>query len=155
MVLFFLILIFLYKALDITEKSNHFFSSKVDNLVSINNIKKIFIEDIAQSNEVVILSDKDGNSILLIETSNMYHNVFYKYVTYFISKKKNLIRIESLNKFDHTNITDDFFKSAFIDRLIDNIELFEISKLKDNENAFSVIFKKEKEALNMFGCLKF
>lgn len=138
-----------------TEKSNAFFSSKVNNLVSINKIKKIFIEDIAQSNEVVILGDKDGNSIVLIETSNMYHNLFYNHVTYFISKKKNLIRIESLNKFDHTNMTDTFFDNAFIDILIDNIELFEMSKLKDNENAFSIIFKKDKEALNMFGCLKF
>ena len=138
-----------------TEKSNDFFSSKVDNIVSTNKIKKILIEDIAQSTDIQISSDKNKNSMILIETSNAYHNVFYKHVAYFISKEKNLMRIESFNKFDYTKLSDEFFKTAFIDILIDEVEIFEVSALKDNTNAFSIIFKKEKETLNVFGSLKF
>lgn len=153
--LFFLILIFLYKTLDVTKKSNDFFDKKVTKVITDANIKKIFIEDIVEASSLEFNMDKNSNFVVQIETTNMYHNVFYKYVTYFVSNKNNLLRIESLKKFDKANLTDDFFKYSFIDIVIKDVEIFEISQLKQNENAYSVMYKIKNEQPIVFGTIKF
>lgn len=153
--MFFLIIVFLYKTLDITKKSNDFFSSKVTNILNDNTLKKIIIEDISESSIVESISDKNKNTILQLQTSNMYHNIFFKHVTYFISKKKNLIRIESLKKFDKTKLEDEFFESTFIDILISEVQSFEVSQLNGNKSSFSVMIKKDKNNISLFGSTKF
>lgn len=154
--LFFLILIFLYKALEITKSSNDFFSSKVSNIVSTNKIKKVLIEDIAEADEkgIELSYDKNFNSILQIKTKNMYHDVFYEYVVYFISKENNLLRIESLKKFDKFNLNEDFFNQAYIDILTNDIEKFEVVKMKENKEAYTIMLRVKKENDKIFVSLK-
>lgn len=154
-VLLFMILIFLYKALDITQKSNTFFNAKVENIVNDNRLKKLLIEDIFESTKPIkITRDKNNNNIIQIQTLNTYHNVFFKHVTYFVTQEDNLIRIESLKEFDKTKLNDDFFKDVFIDIIVAKLERFEVSKLKDNEKAFSIMLKKKNKKVMLFGSLQ-
>jgi len=152
--LFFIIIIFLYKALNMTKKSNVFFEKKVTQIVNDNKLKKILIEDIIESSKVEFFLDKDSNTILQLETSNMYHNVFFTHVTYLISKKKNLIRLESLKKFDKLKLSEEFFKNTYIDVLDVEVEKFDVTQLKDNEKAFSIIIKKENNEEKIYGTLR-
>jgi len=152
-VLFFLILVFLYETLESKKISNNFFAAKLTKTININKVKEIFIKDVLESNDLIIKKDKNKNTILQLQTSNMYHNLFFKYVTYFVSRNNNLIRIESLNKFDETNINDSFLENTFIDVVISKVTRFEVSALKDNKKAFAITIDDDKELL-LFVSLK-
>jgi len=135
--LFMLIIVFLYQALDMTQKSNNFFASKLDIKKHQNNIKKILFLDLISQNKTIantqIKKDRDNNSILSFSTSNIYHNPFYTNITYMISRKGNLIRIESKEKFNYTDLPNDFFNHAFIDILDHNITKFKV-KIQQNKS---------------------
>ncbi len=153
--LFAFILTSLYQSLDISQKSNSFFSSKVKYIINENKIKKIFLEDILESSGKILLSrDKNKNTILQLETSNMYHNVFFKYVTYILSKKGNLIRIESLAKFDIKKLNDDFFKNSYSDIVSKKIKSFQVLKFKNKKKIFSIIIKKKNKTHLMFQAMQ-
>lgn len=153
-VLFSVILLFLYKALDITRQSNTFYEKKLNTLSIKNRIKTIIYEDIAQSKEIEILFDKEGQSLIKLETSNLYHNSFNKYVTYIISSENNLIRIESANKFNEKEVLDSFFQNTYVDVLLRNIEKFNISQTKDNKNIYSFFIKDKSKKVFFFNALK-
>jgi prepilin-type N-terminal cleavage/methylation domain-containing protein len=128
--LFSIIMIFLYQALDMTKKSNNFYGKKLNQIEEKTNIKKLLFQDLINSDgNITIDTTKDDNTILEFKTSNLYHNPFYTNVTYFVSKKHNLIRCESSDKFDKNkvyNFTDD----AYIDIVDKNVTKFKISYLK-------------------------
>ncbi len=152
--LFFMIVIFLYKTIDITKITNDFFSSKVSKVISTNKIKKVLFEDIVEADIIELQSDNNKNTILYLETTNMYHNVFYKHVTYIVSRENKLIRIESLKKFDKLKLNDEFFKEAYIDILINKIEKFKVAQLKDNNKVYAIILKKENEDIQIVSSIK-
>ncbi len=84
----------------------------------------------------------------------MYHNVFFKYVTYILSKKGNLIRIESLAKFDIKKLNDDFFKNSYSDIVSKKIKSFQVLKFKNKKKIFSIIIKKKNKTHLMFQAMQ-
>ncbi len=154
-VLFSIILLFLYKALDITKTSNHFYEKKIAVLKETNDVKSILYEDIAESKSLIIDFDNNGYAILKLQSSNIYHNPFYKYVTYVISDNKSLIRIESAKVFNKNEVIDSFFNEAFVDILLLNIETFKVSQTRDNKKIFSILFKQKEKKMVYFNTLQF
>ena len=148
--IFSIIILFLYKTLDMTEKSNTFLANKIDKVISLNSVKKILLEDIIKSENITLSLDKNSNTILSLKTTNIYHNPFYLYVTYFISKEENLIRIESLKLFNKNKLDDKFFKKAYIDILISKIKAFEVKSYKQNNKAYAFMLEQDNETIEFF-----
>lgn len=145
--LFMIIVVFLYKTLDQTKHSNNLFSNKQNILKESNHLHNIFLEDIAEAfkdSKVDISYDKNKNAIVEITTSNTYHDSFFNKVTYLIGASKELIRIESKDKFPKEDARkENFYENAFIDILLDEIEYFELKN--DADNYIFVIKQKNKE----------
>ncbi|RXJ80210.1 type II secretion system protein J [Arcobacter sp. F2176] len=151
--LFSLILVFLYKALDLTKQSNFFYEKKLDTLESSNKLKALYYEDIAKAKSIEITFDRSSNSILKIQTNDMYHNPFYRYVTYIISQDKNLLRIESLYKFNEREVLDSFFNDAFVDKLDSDIFKFKVSQSKVNKKIYAILLQKKDKPIVFFNTL--
>lgn len=151
--LFLILTIFLYKTIDQTKYSNNLFASKEQTLKQSNSLHNIFLEDFAEiypKSTIEITKDKNSNSIVKIESNNTYHNPFYKHITYLINSSKKLVRIESLEKFDETQIGEEFFYNSFIDILLEDIEYFE-AKNKDINYIFAIKQKnKDRVFFNMY-----
>ncbi len=149
-VLLMIIIGFLYQSLDITEKSNKFFKEKLIKKQDTNRIKSIFFKDILYSikennkKEIKNLDiDKNKNTIFRIKSSNTYHDTFFQNITYLISKKNNLIRIESKQLFDKNKLNDEFFKNAFLDTIATGIEKFKIIEKDKNKYVIYLKFKDD------------
>lgn len=144
--IFMIILLFLYKTLDDTKLTNNKFESHVYKKEDINNLYKIFAEDMAESAGTIEISeDKDKNSFVIFKSNNSFNNAFYSNITYMISSSNHLQRIESLNKFEKEKSGIDFYKHSFIDTLLENIEKFIVIQ-KDDKVVF-IIKQKEKEKM--------
>jgi len=148
--LFMIIILFLYQTLDMTEKSNTFYSNKLEETKYENNLKKMIILDIMNKDKNIvskdIFYDKNDNSILTFTTNNIYHNPFYTNITYLITSQNNLVRIESKDKFNISKIEDKFFDSCYIDIIDNNITKFKIKVQKNKSIAF-LIEKKNKSRI--------
>ena len=145
-VLFSIIIIFLYQALDITKNSNKFYTKKLNQLEIKSDIKKLLFEDFINSNIITKLSeDKNKNAILQLSSSNIYHNPFYTNITYFLSKEDNLLRCESKDKFDKEKVSD-FIENSYIDIIDNNVTKFRISSDKKYPNSYSVYLKYQDES---------
>lgn len=141
--IFGILIVFLYKTLDNTKYSNKLINEKKQNLINSNKIYNIFLEDILESSNIVILKDKNKNSILKMSSHNIFHNSNFNNVTYLIDNKNNLIRIESEGEFNLEKNTDDFYKNSYIDILIENIVFFEV--LNKESNILISLNVKDKE----------
>lgn len=145
--IFMIVLLFLYKVLDQTKLSNKLFESRQEKVNIVNNLNNIIIEDIAESIEdekdkATNTFDKNNNSRYQFKTQNTYHNAFYKYITYMLSNENELLRIESLTKFRFENENYDFYDTAYIDVLLEDIEYFEVSN-----NSFILKQKDKKQII--------
>ncbi|RBQ31942.1 hypothetical protein CRU92_04015 [Arcobacter sp. FW59] len=148
--LFLLLSVFLYKTIDQSKYSNNLFASKEKILKQSNSLHNIFLEDFAEAKSIEILIDKNNNSIVKMVTNNTYHNPFYRNITYLINSSNKLVRIESLEKFNETEISENFFYNSFIDILLENIEYFE-AKNKNINYIFAIKQKnKERTFYNMY-----
>jgi hypothetical protein len=132
--LFAIITIFLYQSLDITKKSNDFYSSKLEIKQDENRLKKLFFLDfINKSNKknslLKITKDNDENNIIQLQSTNIYHNPFYTNITYLVSKEKNLIRIESKNIFNPKKLNDSFFDTAYVDIIYQGVKELKVKKI--------------------------
>jgi type II secretory pathway component PulJ len=155
-VLLVIIILFLYQALDITKVSNTFFHKKLSLQEDKTRLKKIFFNDIAhcESNTTKISEDNDKNSILQLKSTNTYHNSFYNYITYLLSKEGNLIRTESKTKFDKNKLFDDFFDKAYVDILFKDIEKFKVIKKTNQQYAVYIKFKDETDMMFLFKSMR-
>ena len=146
--LFSIIILFLYQTLDMTKKSNTFYSEKLDIKKDQNNLKKILFLDLIHkyqdNNSTKISQDNDENSIFQLKSTNTYHNPFYEHITYMISKEKNLLRIESYNVFNKVKIDEDFFSKSYIDVLENRVSKFKV-KIQKNKQIVFYIEKENKE----------
>ncbi len=149
--LFSIIIIFLYSTLNITQRSNQVFKDELNKNIAKEDIKFIFFEDLINSkNTIKIYEDKDKNSILTFSTNNTFHNPFYTNITYLISKKNNLLRIESNLPYDSKKIYQ--FKdneNRYIDKLVENIKLFRVYQDDKNKKKYTIyiLYNNEKELI--------
>ena len=142
--IFMIILIFLYQVFDDTKLQNSKFEEHLDKNKDTNYIYKIVAEDIAESKNIKINKDKNNNSILTFETYNTYHNPFYINITYMVSSKNNLVRIEG--KIKKNNKTQaQFLENSFIDIISKDIEKFVVLS-KGNKYIF-IIKPKDKDRI--------
>lgn len=144
--LFSIILLFMYKTLDMTNFSNKIFEDKIEKNMLQNTVKQIIVEDILEASSVLNLDNTAEFSLLEIQSNNMYHDVFYKYIYYLVSREKNLLRIESLNKINFKNLTHESLKNAYVDLLLKNIEIFSLATFSENyskNNAVSILLKQK------------
>jgi hypothetical protein len=149
-VLFSIIVLFLYQALDMTKKSNRFYSDKLNLLESKSNIKRLLFEDIINSDKVYPLdTDKNQNAILGFKTSNIFHNPFYTNITYFLTKNDNLVRCESKNKFNKRK-TYNFIENSYIDIVEHNVTKFRISYNKKYKNNYSFYIQYKDKSDTIF-----
>lgn len=150
--IFMIMVLFLYKALDEAKYTNKLFLKNKEKSQNIEDIYNILLEDFAQSSKVSFSLDKEKNSIIKLETSNIYHNPYYKNVTYFIGSNFKLVRIESFEQFNPTTPpTIDFFEKSYTDILLDDIEFFEISKFSETKYVVAIKQKnKERLFFNLF-----
>ncbi len=150
--IFSIIIVFLYKTLDQTKYSNILFSKKQETLKESNHLHNILLEDVTESNSIpTVTPDKNKNSIVKINTSNTYHDAFFNNVTYLVGNTKKLLRIESEKVFTELEAKNiDFYKNAYIDVLLEDIEYFE---LKNDGNNYNFVIKqkaKERVIYNTF-----
>ncbi len=151
--LFSMVLLFLYKTLDITQSTNDFYTQKLKDKVDKKRIKKLFYEDIAHASKVKISFDRFGFAILKLETKNMYHNSFFKHVTYIVSREKSLFRIESFSKFNESELLDSFFSQAYTDQILKNIEVFKVAISKENSRIYTILLKQKAQSTTMTNAL--
>lgn len=150
--LFSIIVVFLYKTIDQTKHSNNLFSEKEQALKEANHLHNIFLEDIAESSNITIISDKNKNSIVKIVTNNTYHNAFFKNITYLINSSKKLVRIESYEVFNELQpMTLDFEVNSYIDILLEDLEFFE---LKNSGVNYNFLLKQKDKDRNFFNTYK-
>lgn len=144
--IFMILILFLYKTLDQTKLSNKQFSNTLEKMTSLNSLNKIFLEDLLESKEFSIHEDKRKNSIVKIQTTNLYHNPYFSNVTYFVSKDKNLLRVESKEAFsiDKRN-SQSFYNDSYIDKLFDDIEYFEAKESQDKTKILYVVKQNDKK----------
>jgi prepilin-type N-terminal cleavage/methylation domain-containing protein len=124
-----IITIFLYNTLDLSQKSNKFYSNKLDKYSKKSNIKKLFYEDILNCNKknIKIYEDRNKNSIISFKTSNTFHNPFYNNVTYILSKEKELLRIQSMNIYNKKKLIKFKYEdNKYIDIVQNNIKIFKV-----------------------------
>ncbi len=139
--LFSIVLVFLYKALDITKLSNQFYNKKLIQFEAKSDIKKLIFTDILnKDNNITMKIDKNKNTILQFNSSNTYHNPFYTNITYLISKNNNLLRLESKNKFNKNKIYN-FIDNSYIDIVDYNISKFKIAKNKTDNKSYVLYIK--------------
>ncbi len=149
--IFSIVIIFLYQTLDMTQKSNLFYSKKLTNKQNQNNIKKIFFLDlIHKSKNITTKLDKENNTIVTLQTTNTYHNPFYTNITYLVSREKNLLRIESKTKFNQSKLNDLFFDTSYIDTLDSNITTFKILEQKNKKIAIYIEKEKQEKVIFSF-----
>lgn len=142
--LFMILVLFLYKTLDQTKHTNKIFEQKKDALKEVNQLNNIFLEDIAESKSALeILYTDDKTAIVKFASNNTYHNGFHNYITYLISSNDKLVRIESNDKFKESESDLNFYENAYIDILLNDVEIFEVSA-KDSEVVL-IIKQKNKE----------
>ena len=143
--IFSIIIVFLYKTLDQTKYSNILFSKKQETLKQSNHLHNILLEDVTESNSTpTVTPDKNKNSIVKINTSNTYHDAFFNNVTYLVGNTKKLLRIESEKVFTELEAKNiDFYRNAYIDVLLEDIEYFELKN--DGNNYNFVIKQKDKD----------
>jgi hypothetical protein len=148
-VLLSIVVVFLYQTLDIVKKNTKLFDNKVVIQNDKTKLKMMFFKDIIQaiSSKTILKENKDKQSIFTLQTSNIYHNKFYQYVTYILSKKNNLIRIESKTVFDKNKLFDDFFDTAYIDIVATNILKFKVTKKTTNSYAIYLQFNDKTNIL--------
>lgn len=131
--IFSIVLIMMYKTLNLTKQSDNYFSKITLDTKNINRIKKIIFEDFIEVLKIEqIYQNLNDNDIFILKTSNIFHEPSNAYVTYFVSKKNNLIRLESKNKIDIKIINYDLLDNASIDILIKDVDSFKISSQHPN-----------------------
>ncbi|MBD3840505.1 MAG: prepilin-type N-terminal cleavage/methylation domain-containing protein [Campylobacterales bacterium] len=146
--LFSIIVLFLYQTLQLSQQSGEFYSSKLKEFEKINFTKQILFTDIVNrtdSNTTLTQDDQIG-SIVQFKTNNTYHNPFFNYVTYMVSKKQNLLRLESKTYFKLRDAQYEFYDHLYVDTLLNDVEKFKVVLDKDKKIAF-YIKQKNKDAI--------
>ena len=137
--LFSIIIIFLYQTLGITQKSNKIYKEELNKIIKSQDIKSLFFEDLLNAKNKKIYKTKNKNMILSMQTSNTFHNTSFINILYIVSRENNLIRVESIKKYDDKKIQKYVnSEKKYIDIIKKDIELFNIYK---NKNIYTIYLK--------------
>lgn len=141
--IFSIVLVFLYQSLDLSKKFNKTYSKHLENYLSINYLEELIFEDILETKGSIDISgeDKNKNTIMIIKNSNnTYHYPFNKYITYLVSQKNNLIRIESNKEFKKTDLKSDFYDddNTYIDIVANKVDKFLVLENQKEKSGFSI-----------------
>lgn len=140
--IFMIVLLFLYKTLDQTKHSNKLFENKQKIVKSINHLNTLILEDIAEkTNKLKITYTDEKNTNIVFKSNNTFHNPYYVNIAYLVSSNDKLVRVESLNEFKFENTNYDFYDTAYVDILLEDIELFEV------QNNVFIIKQKDKKKI--------
>ena len=125
-----LIVGYLFQTLKVLDSSNKSLKTHSQTRQYIRKIKKIFILDIMQATKIKLRRTKNKNFdfLELESTNNSLHNLSMPKVTYFITNKHSLIRVEGFNYQLPLN-SDTLYKVKF-DEVIKDVKLFKIYKGK-------------------------
>lgn len=148
--IFSIVILFLYNTLDMANKGNEFYNDKLVKKQEENRLKKVLFLDMVHissdtNNSFSSMPDRERNSIVTFKTTNIYHNPFYEYVTYMVSREKNLLRIESKKKFNSKALDELFFENAYIDHFDSNITKFLVKEQGDKSIVFYIEKNNEDE----------
>jgi len=141
---FFIILLFLYKTLDLTKHSSSFYKNKLEVMRENNDFKNIFYQDFANADlsstkdKYFLKEDKNENSIISYKSTNTYHNPFFTNITYFLSNQGDLLRVESKNPLKREG---ENYQDSYIDILKKNINIFKLKKI--NSTTFVLAIKQK------------
>jgi hypothetical protein len=150
--LFSIIVFFLYQTLHTTRFSNKIFSTKVEQHLNKIKLTKLIIKDFLLSTKVNISYDNEKNGIIMLQTSNTYHNAFYHNIVYLVTKKANLVRLESGKEFNKFKLNDNYFDQTYIDYIAKDIKQFKIARKKD-KSAY-IIYIKYQDQTDMIFAVK-
>ena len=129
--LFSVILVFLYQLLDTTKIHNQKYDKQVAKKLNQFDVEFVIFLDMANKTKIELLQeDRDGSSILQIDTKNTYHNPFYTKIAYFLTRDNELFRVESQKSIKFSNISDSL-DTSYVDLVDKNIKKFKVSESKD------------------------
>ena len=100
--LFSVIMIFLYQSMATIDKSNRFYSDKLERIETEEAlVKTLFLDlSLSLSNSGEINGINKNEDMLFLQTSHVLHTHVMPYIVYFI-KDKHLYRVESANKLSY------------------------------------------------------
>ncbi|MGK0256330.1 MAG: prepilin-type N-terminal cleavage/methylation domain-containing protein [Arcobacteraceae bacterium] len=125
--IFSVMLLAMYKTLNITKHSNAFLTDKLKYIDNVELVRKIIVEDVAESTSLVEISDeKKKNSKVSFITNNSYHFKSSVSVSYFLSENNNLIRTEATTHYKK--------EKKDVDILMKNVEKFLVLKTKEKDS---------------------
>lgn len=152
--LFSIIVLFLYQALEMSQKGNLFYEEKVFRFEESDSLKLLLYEDILNNSEVnstkIIAEDKNTNTILRLTSSNTFHNHFYPHITYFLGKENELIRIESKKYFDEKNLNE-ILQESYVDVVAQKVSKFRVTQKGIKELKFAIFIEFENGERLYFG----
>ena len=125
------------KQLNFTQK---FLKNNYQKNIVINRTIKLLYYDILCSNKVII-KQQNGNTILLLKTSNSLYKIVQPYVIWYLSlKNSSLIRVETPKNPIQKSSKFFVLNSFYVDKFLDDVSIFEIYRNKDK---FFVYFKNK------------
>jgi len=128
--LFSVVMIFLYQSMASLDKSNRFYSDKLQNISTEQSLFKTLYLDLSLSkaNSDEINNINKNEDMVFLQTSHVIHTHVMPYVVYFV-KDKHLYRVESATKLSYP------FESN-INALIDNFGEIKKFRLYKNSTHF-------------------
>jgi prepilin-type N-terminal cleavage/methylation domain-containing protein len=144
--LFFTIVLFLYQALDMSQKSNLFYEEKVSLLQNKDSLRLLLYQDVLDNSEKnstkVLSEDKNNNTIFKLNSSNTFHNYFYPHITYFLGKENELIRIESKKYFDERELNE-ILEESYVDVVFQKVSKFRVVQNEKDKAKFAIFIEFE------------
>jgi len=113
--LFAVVMIFLYQAMATVDKSNRFYTKRLEEITTQQSLYKTIYLDLALSQPTATQIESISKEVdmVFIQTAHVVHTHVMPYVVYFV-KDKHLYRVESANKLTYpfesniNAIVDDF-----------------------------------------------
>jgi len=124
-----IIMIFLYESYSQLNKGNKIFASKVQEIKSLELLKKVIYSDFSLSTDVKILDQNRREDVVFLNTANSIHQRFCPNVAYVVNDKK-LYRLESLKPFVEYPLISD---SEFVSDFLGEVKIFRVYKSKDEK----------------------
>jgi len=155
--LFAIMMVFLIQTIDIFNRYNKTYENELFKIIDSSDLQKIVFEDIAEAKAITsIKPDDDKNSVVKLISNNTYHNSFSTNITYFLSKNRYLVRIESKLPFELKSLKSDFYDdpNTYVDFLASDIEKFVVLPHQGQNNKNFTFYIKPKDKQQTIFCVK-